>query len=169
MIAAEEVAICRAVLPRLVRLCADPPPSLFGGVGAGKPVHVVFAGTSPDVALAQRIAAAAVARGAILSLETAVAAGPPDRPPADGLRPAVPASAAVVVVGLDAVSGDWSRQTSRDRWRSSPRRDAPCLLLDRIREATGQGRWRVALATHDASVAAATTLPMLVLTTIEHA
>ena len=169
VIAAEEDAICRAVLPRLARLCADPPGSLFGDVRTGEPVHVVFAGTPPDVALAQRIAGATVARGAILSLETAVSPGPPGWPPADASLPAAPAGAAVIVVGLDAMSGDWSRHAEPRSMTLVATRAAPGLLLDRMREVTGQGRWRVALATHDAAVAAATTLPMLVLTAIEHA
>jgi hypothetical protein len=46
-------------------------------------------------------------------------------------------------------------------------RDAPWLLLDRIREASGQGRRPVALATPSASVAAAFALPMRVFANLE--
>jgi len=63
VIAADEEAICRAVLPRLARLCVDPVPPLLSGVSQGDAVLVVFAGSAGDVALAQRIAAAAAASG----------------------------------------------------------------------------------------------------------
>ena len=157
MIAAEEVAICRAVLPRLARLCVDPSPALLDGVGKGDAVCVVFAGAVADVAAAQWIAAEAAARGAALAVGTLASRGPPGWSSAGEPPFAAAAGASVVVVGLDAAIGDWTLVAEPRSVTLVATRDAPCLLLDRLREASGQGRRRVALATTDAAVAAATT------------
>lgn len=169
VIAAEEVAICRAVLPRLARLCVDPAPPFLDGVGHGDGVLAVFAGAADDIALARRIADAAVARGAALSVGTAASKGPRGWPSVDDPQFAATAGATVIVVGLDAAIGDWTLDAEPRSVMLVATRDAPCLLFDRLREASGQGRWRVVLATPDAAVAAATKLPMRVLPTFDHA
>lgn len=157
---ASEDSICRAVMPRLARLCLDPAPMVLAGVGARDPVHVVFGGARSDVLLAQRIAAAATARGADVEKGNGGESGPPGWLPIDEARLAALADATVIVVGLDAPLGEWPLSASPRSMTLVATRDAPCLLLERVREASGQGRRCVALATPDAAVAEAALLPM---------
>jgi hypothetical protein len=166
MVATEE-AICRAVMPRLARLCLEPVPLPLADVGPGDAVHVLFAGNNADVSLAQRIASAATLRNAALTVGNLADPGPPGWLPFDEAQLDTLVGAAVVIVGLEVALGDWPLTAAPRSTTLVATRDAPCLLLDRVREASGQGRRRIALATADASVASAALLPMRVFASLE--
>jgi SEC-C motif-containing protein/tetratricopeptide repeat protein len=161
----EEVSICRAVLPRLARLCVNPPPLPLSDVRPGDHVHVVFAGIESDFELSLRIARAAAARRADVATSSVADLAPPGWPFSDdawGL-----ADATVVIVGLDAALGEWPLTAPPRSTMLVATRDTPCLLFDRIREASGEGRRAVALATQSGLVAAAAALPMRVFAALE--
>jgi len=157
---AAEVSLCRTVLPRLAALCVDPAPELLADLGPGDRAHILFGGMDSDVPLAQRIAAVAATHGSDVSCCKAGESGPIGWPLIDETGLGVLTDATVVVVGLEAPLGEWPLTASLRSITLVATHDAPCLLLDRIREASGQGRRRVALATSDADVADAASLPM---------
>ena len=155
-----EASICRAVLPRLVRLCLSPAPVPLSDVGPGDAVQVVFAGIGSDVLLAKRIATAATSRGAAVTVGNLVGQGPRGWLSVDEGHLATLKGEAIIIVGIDTSIGDWPLTAAPRSTTLVVTRNAPCLLLDRVREASGQGRRRVALATHARSVAEAAALPM---------
>jgi len=168
MVVAED-AICRAVLPRLSRLCLEPAPLPLADVRPGDAVHVLFAGTPADFLLAQQIASSATSRNAALTVGNIADPGPPGWLPSDPAKLGNLDDAAIVIVGLEAPLGDWPLTAAPRSTTLVATRDSPCLLLDRVREASGQGRRRVALATADASVARAALLPMRMFASLEDA
>ena len=156
----EQESICRSVLPRLARLCVEVPPALLHGVGPADAVGIVFAGNELEIGLGQAINTTVIASGATVTSGTVTPRVPPAWPAVDEAWLAALDGVDVIVVGLDAPLGEWPLTARARSTALLVTRDAPCLLHDRLRELSGQGRWRVSLVTLDAKLAAESMLPI---------
>ncbi|MFO1283500.1 MAG: SEC-C metal-binding domain-containing protein [Burkholderiales bacterium] len=142
-VAADEVELCRRLLPRYAPLAVDPPVHPLDGVVAGDRVFVIDAADRADVADA--LDREAMARGALIT-RAAVSSG---RTLDDGVASelvAQGAGAMVVYVGTGRPFGDWIL-------RARPRALVMVVVggdllafVDRLREASGQGARQVRIA-----------------------
>ena len=160
---ARESELCRSVLPRLaplLRPASDIESWLRSPRGA---VHFVIADHDASPALMERIArlqpVSTTARTwlaapslAFISRELKIESGSPatETFAADDLA---------IVVGTDMPVGSWTLQPMPAFRMLLITRDAPCELLDRLRELSGEGRTGVLPCFIDASLRDASALP----------
>lgn len=142
-IAEDEVALCREVLPRYAPLAVDPPVAPLDGVAAGDRVFVLDAADAPETADA--LARDAAARGASI-VRVAVERGRAIGGDEAARLASCGARDVVACAGTGRPLGDWTLD-ARPRAMALVAVDGGLpAFLDRLREASGQGRRRVRVA-----------------------
>lgn len=142
-IAEDEVALCREVLPRYAPLAVDPPVAPLDGVGSGDRVFVLDAAGRADAP--EALAREAASRGAScvrIAVDRGRTVGADDA----ARLAACTARDVVACVGTGRPLGDWTLH-ARPRAIALVVVDADLpAFVERLREASGQGRRRVRVA-----------------------
>lgn len=165
-LAAMEAVLCREVLPQMSALCrGDPRDWLLGGRQTLDLVIAARAVGSDDLRIIQRIVGDP--RFRTVTWRTDLTAAVPELDTATDIREVgagqLPASVFTLVYGTDIPAAAWLRGPVAAHVAVVVNADAPCELLDRIRELSDQGRSQIGIIFSRPALRSACGLPGLLL------